>query len=116
MVHRESRSGPVVLGKYTLLEELGKGGFGTVYRAEDTIGRIVAVKILSPYWSNDPKVIKRFWQEARFGGRLFHQRIATILDFAEIEGYFVLIMRFVDGQSLGKLIETEGRLEPRTAL
>ena len=116
MVARSSPSDPIVLGKYTLLEELGKGGFGTVYRAEDTIGRVVAVKILSPYWSNDSKVIQRFWQEARYGGRLFHQRIATILDYEEIEGYFVLIMRYVDGQSLGEILDTDGRLAPQTAL
>ena len=69
----------IALGKYTLIEKLGQGSFGTVYKARDGIGHLVAVKILKPGWSDDPEVIERFRREVLAGGSLFHPRIATIL-------------------------------------
>ena len=96
------------LGKYTILAELGRGGFGTVYKAEDPIGRIVALKVLHPGWDQQPDVLKRFQREAMAGGSLFHQRIATILDIEETEGQLYLVMRYIDGKTLREELKTRG--------
>ena len=84
-------------GRYTLGEQLGSGGFGTVYKASDPIGRTVAIKVLKPGWSDDPGTIERFRREAKIAGDLFHNRIATIIDFDEFEGRLFLVMRYIDG-------------------
>jgi serine/threonine protein kinase len=107
---------PTRLGKYTLLEQLGKGGFGTVYKATDPIGRTVAIKVLKASWVDDPSVMARFRLEALAAGKLFHARIATILDFDEADGQPFLVMRFVDGQSLDKLLAERGALDWETAI
>jgi serine/threonine protein kinase len=107
---------PTRLGKYTLIEQLGKGGFGTVYKATDPIGRTVAIKILKPGWVDDPSVMARFRLEALAAGKLFHARIATILDFDEAEGQPFLVMRYVDGQSLDKILAEKGGLDWETAI
>ena len=97
------------LGKYTILEELGRGGFGIVYKAEDPIGRIVALKVLHPDWDQQPDVLKRFQREALAGGSLYHQRIATILDIEETEGQLYLVMRYVEGKTLREELRTRGK-------
>jgi eukaryotic-like serine/threonine-protein kinase len=102
---------PRQLGKYTLLAELGGGGFGTVYKATDPIGRTVAIKILKPGWVNDPGIIARFKLEALAAGKLFHAHIATILDFEEENGQPFIVMRYVDGQSMDNLINKKGKLD-----
>lgn len=98
------------LGKYVLHEQMGSGGFGHVYRATDTLGRTVAIKVLKPGWSDDPATIQRFQQEARAAGELFHPRIASILDFDQADGRLYLVMRYVDGLSLDRLLKEHGRL------
>ena len=92
------------LGKYTLLEELGSGAFGWVYRASDPLGRIVAVKVLKPGLADDPVTLERFRREAQVAGELFHSHIATILEFDESDGRRYIAMRYVDGPSLDQLI------------
>ncbi len=104
-------SSDIQLGKYFLLEELGRGGFGTVYKANDSIGRTVAIKVLKPGWSDDPSTIERFRREAKTAGELFHSHIATIIDFDEFEGRLFLVMRYVDGISLDQFIEEKGHLD-----
>ncbi len=103
-------------GNYTLIEEIGSGGFGTVYKAEDNIGRIVAIKVLKPSYGGDPATIERFRREAQAAGDLFHENIATIIEFGETEGRFYLVMRYVDGLPLNSLIDREGRLPWNQAL
>lgn len=98
------------LGKYILQEQLGSGGFGTVYRAIDNIGRIVAIKVLKPGFSENPDVVNRFQREARAAGSLFHPHIATILDFEEVDGRVFLVMRFIDGKPLDTMIKEQGKI------
>ncbi len=98
------------LGRYTLGDQLGSGGFGTVYKAADSIGRSVAVKVLKPGWADDPGTIERFRREAQVAGELFHNRIATIIDFDEFEGRLFLVMRYIDGIPLDKFIKGKSLL------
>ena len=106
----------IQFGNYTVIEEIGSGGFGKVYKAKDNIGRTVAIKVLNPGFGSDPATIERFRREAQAAGELFHENIATIIEFGETEGRFYLVMRHVDGISLDQLIKTEGRLSWNQAL
>ncbi len=98
------------LGKYKLQKELGKGGFGTVYLATDSIERKVAVKVLKPGFADDADVIARFKREALAAGSLFHPHIATILDLDEADGRIFLVMRYIEGKSLDVILKERQKL------
>jgi eukaryotic-like serine/threonine-protein kinase len=101
---------PLQLGRYHLIKRIGQGGFGTVYKATDPMGRTVAVKVLLPGWSDHPETLQRFLLEARTAGELFHPRIATILDMDEADGRRFLVMRYVKGPSLEMVLRANGKL------
>jgi serine/threonine protein kinase len=93
---------PVLLGgKYELLEELGAGGMGTVYRARDTrLGRVVALKLLADELGADPSFRARFVREARTLASLNHPGIVALYDFGEDEGQLFIAMELVAGSQL----------------
>lgn len=93
------------LGHYKLVEELGHGGMGTVYKARDlALDRIVVVKVLSPDLTADAEARRRFWREARLASALDHPNICTIYGIEEAEGYSFIVMQYVEGKTLKKLI------------
>jgi branched-chain amino acid transport system substrate-binding protein len=99
------------LGKYELLEELGRGGFGTVYRARDTTLDVErAVKVLHPALVASPEFIERFRREARIAARLDHPNIVPVYEFGEVRGSFFLVMKYLAGGSLKNVLAREGRL------
>ena len=103
-------------GSYEVLEELGSGGMGKVYRAKNvTLERIVALKTLAPQFSADQGFVQRFLKEARAAARLNHPSIVQIYDFGCEEGVYFLAMEYVDGQSVRKLLK-RGRFSERDAL
>jgi hypothetical protein len=102
---------PRELGEYELLEELGRGGMGQVYKARHTkLDRVVAVKILSRGRLEDPRATTRFEREMRAIGRLNHPHVVHAYDAREIDQMPVLIMEFVDGMDLEELARRLGRL------
>jgi hypothetical protein len=99
------------LGKYTIHEVLGRGGFGTVYRATDNaLDREVALKILHPQLMVDMDFIERFRNEAKLVARLEHPNIVTIYDLGEEEGRVFIAMRYLPGGSLRDLLKKNGRI------
>ncbi len=105
------------LGKYELLEILGRGGFGTVYRARETVLEVErAVKVLHPALASDPEFIERFRREARTAARLEHPNIVPVYELDEVQGTSFLAMRYLPGGSLKGLLEQAGRLPFTRAL
>ena len=90
------------IGKYTLSDELGRGGFGVVYRAEDPyLGRTVALKVLHPYHS-DPAFLARFEREARTAAQFNHPHIVTVYEVGEDQGRHYLAMAYLEGHTLAE--------------
>src|SRR5215471_3135830 len=91
------------IGKYQIQAELGRGGFGSVYRAYDpTVGRLVAIKVLTA--SGDQNLLTRFKNEAAAAGNLRHKNIITIYDFGDHEGLPYIVMEFLEGEDLQQII------------
>ncbi|MDP6447781.1 MAG: serine/threonine-protein kinase, partial [Pirellulaceae bacterium] len=102
---------PQLLGDYELLETLGAGGMGVVYRAKQrSANREVALKVIrsdriAPQHDGTPApATERFWTEAQAAARLEHEGIVTVYDVGEVEGQPFFSMRLVDGQSLGDML------------
>ena len=88
-------------GSYLILDHLGTGGMGQVYRARDSrLDRTVALKILSPDVAEDKRRMQRFRQEARVASSLNHQNIVTIFEFGEVDNLTYLATEYVDGETL----------------
>lgn len=104
------------VGKYEIVEEIGRGGFGTVYRARDTmLDREVALKVLHPQLLVDPGFVTRFQQEARVAARLKHPHIVTIHDLGHAEGRWYIAMELLQGRSLDQIIAEDGLLSMERA-
>jgi serine/threonine protein kinase len=98
-----------LLSRYTIGEQLGAGGMGVVYAAEDTkLGRKVALKILPPDLAADPERRARFEREARAIAALNHPNIVTIYSIEEVDGTHFLTMELVRGRTLAELFEPGG--------
>ena len=105
------------LGNYELLEELGHGGYGTVYRAHETVLDVVrAVKVLHPALVSVPEFVERFRKEARFSARLEHAHIVQVYELGEADGRYYLSMKYLPGGSLKDLLAQKGRLPYGQAL
>lgn len=101
---------------YRILEKLGEGGMGIVYRAHDTtLDRDVALKFLPHYLTSDPAEKERFYHEARAAASLTHQNIAVVYEIGEHDGQIFIAMEYVEGQSL-KQIVAEGLLSTKKVL
>ncbi len=99
------------IGRYEVIEELGRGGMARVYRARDTqLQRIVALKVLAAQLSLDAEFIKRFEREARTAANLRHPHIVTIYDIGEDQGIHYIAMEYIAGRPLHSILEQYGAL------
>jgi serine/threonine-protein kinase len=108
---------PLVLGNYIVLDEIGAGGMGTVYKASHRrMERIVALKLLPHAAHESPELIERFRREVRAAAMLSHPRIVTAYDADEVDGRLFLAMEFVDGPNLAELVRERSPLPVHEAV
>ncbi|HUS65112.1 MAG TPA: serine/threonine-protein kinase [Kofleriaceae bacterium] len=113
----DNRVGAVLHGRYRIVELIGDGAMGAVYRADHlALGRAVAVKFLHARIASDPEARRRFDVEARAMSRVAHPNLVTVSDFG-VEGTTpYLVMELLAGRSLRDLLDAEGRLAPPRAV
>jgi serine/threonine-protein kinase len=105
------------LGKYVIIEEIGRGGMGAVYKARDVeLDRIVAIKVLSPYLVGEPRLVQRFMREARLAANLDHPNIVTIYDIGGEGSYYYFAMKYLEGVTLKEYVVQHGPLPLNEAL
>jgi serine/threonine protein kinase/outer membrane protein assembly factor BamB len=94
-----------LIGPYRLVREIGRGGQGIVFLAEDTrLGRQVALKVVTSTITSSPQMFARFAREAKAASKIDHPGICTIFDTGEHEGLHYIVMRYLDGETLAQLI------------
>ena len=104
-------------GKYRILERLGIGGVGTVYKAVDVdLDRVVALKLLAKRFADRPEVIARFRSEARSAAKLQHENIVGVYEFGEVNATHYLAMEYVDGVDLHEYVRKKRQLTPAEGL
>jgi len=101
-----------VIGKtvshYRILEKLGEGGMGVVYKAHDTkLDRVVALKFLPHYLTSDPKEKERFYHEARAASGLLHANVAVVFEINDHDDQVFIAMEYVEGKTLKQIVEEE---------
>ena len=104
--------GRVLSGRYRLLEKVGEGGMGVVYKAQHVkMKRLAAVKVLAPEFSKNPEFIARFEREAEMASRLDHPNAVAIYDYGQAEdGVLYLAMKFISGRPLASVIADDAPL------
>src|SRR5437763_11189370 len=108
-------TGCVLNGRYELQAVVGDGAFGRVYRARDRrLDRLVAVKVIKPWWAEDPQFAETFEREARLLARLSDPGIVSIFDVGQAEEGLYYVTEFVDGESLASRLR-RGPLSPAKA-
>jgi len=104
-------------GSYEVLEELGRGGMGRVFRARHvTLEREVALKLLAEQFTEDEFYVQRFLKEARAAARLNHPSIVQIYDFGKLGSSWFIAMELVEGRSLAHFLKTWGRFSEQNAV
>src|SRR5262245_745574 len=107
----------VQLGSYRIVERIGAGGMGTVYRAVHVeLDREVALKVLPSEMNSNPTMVARFKREARAAAQLHHENIVQIYDVKEDRGRIFLALEFVRGQDLSDLITAKKRLSIKQSI
>jgi serine/threonine protein kinase len=106
--------GAILDARYQILKPLGEGGMGTVYSGSQiSVKRKVAIKVIHPALSQQRDGAKRFLREARLASRLSGENIVNVIDFGQtVDGLLYLVMELVPGETLGKLVATNGPLSP----
>lgn len=98
-------------GPYRIVEKIGQGGMGIVYKGIHTkLEQEVAIKVLSPQFSQDPHMRKRFIKEAKIQAKFSHPNVLNILNYLEEDGNVFLIMEYINGETLENRLKREGRL------
>ncbi|MEO1997505.1 MAG: response regulator [Planctomycetaceae bacterium] len=106
-----TEEGPLLIGQYVLMDRIGEGGMGAVFRSlHQRMQRVVALKLLHPKTQSAADSIDRFLQEVRAAGRLNHPNIIAAYDAGECDSGHFLVMEFVDGSDFKEILTQSGRL------
>ncbi len=109
--------GFVVAGRYRILERLGRGGMGVVYKVEHLrLGKLVAMKLLAGELARRPEVARRFEREASLAARLSHRNTVQVFDYGVSDGLTWLVMELVPGRDLSQMLRSEGPIAPVRAV
>src|SRR6266446_3751066 len=108
--------GRVLAGRYEILQLLGRGGMGAVYKARDTeLDRIVALKLIRPELARNPEILRRFKQELILARQVTHKNVIRIFDLGQSDGIKFITMDFVEGQNLRELLLERGKFPAEQA-
>jgi Serine/threonine protein kinase len=106
-----------IVGNYKIIGKIGSGGMGRVYKAVHlTLDRVVAMKMIHPNFVSDTESVNRFYKEAKIQAQLSHPNIVTVYDFLGFDGNYFIIMEYVHGESVGRIVAERGHFEPKVAL
>src|SRR6516164_7914819 len=109
--------GDLIGGRYEILQLLGEGGMGAVYKALDQrVERTVALKLIRPEMASNPAILARFKQELLTAHQVTHKNVTRIYDLAEAEGIQFITMEFVEGSDLRRILITHGKLPPEESI
>ena len=109
--------GHVLGGRYEILDLLGQGGMGAVYKARDReVDREVALKVIRPELTGHPDIVRRFKQELILARQVTHKNVVRIFDLGEAEGAKFISMEYVDGRDLRSLLAERGKFKPEEAV
>ena len=110
-------TGMIIAGRYEVEKKIGTGGMSDVYKAKDhTLGRCVAIKVLKPEFCEDMNFVSKFRAEAQAAAGLEHPNIVNIYDVGSQDGFYYIIMEYVQGITLKTYIEKKGRLNYKETL
>ena len=110
------KPGTVLSGRYEILQLLGRGGMGAVYKARDTeLDRLVALKLIRPELAKNPEMLRRFKQELILARQVTHKNVIRIFDLGQADGIKFITMDFVEGQNLHALLKERGKFAPKEA-
>src|SRR5512138_4009987 len=106
--------GTLIADRFEVLEKIGQGGMGTVYRAyQRSVEREVAIKVIKPELSRDAKVVKHFEREARLASKLSQPNTVSVFDFGQTaDGQLYIVMELIKGRTLLGVLTDEGRFTP----
>lgn len=108
--------GTVLAGRYEILQLIGRGGMGAVYKARDTeLDRTVALKLIRPELARDPQILKRFKQELILARQVTHKNVIRIFDLGQSDGIKFITMDFVEGRDLHHSLLEKGKFPPEQA-
>jgi tetratricopeptide (TPR) repeat protein/predicted Ser/Thr protein kinase len=110
-------TGSVLGGRYEILELLGEGGMGAVYKAADReVDRLVALKVIRPAMASHPEILARFKQELLLSSKVTHRNVIRIYDLGEAHGVKFITMEYVEGENLRQLLKRRGKLDVAEAV
>jgi serine/threonine protein kinase/tetratricopeptide (TPR) repeat protein len=114
---RAFQAGVVLAGRYEILQLLGQGGMGAVYKARDReLDRLMALKVIRPELAGHPGMLRRFKQELILARQVTHRNVIRIFDLGEGEGTKFITMEYVEGQDLKMMLNQKKRFEPDEAV
>ena len=112
----ELAPGTLLAGRYEILELLGRGGMGAVYKAHDKeLDRLVALKLIRPELARNPEILRRFKQELILARQVTHKNVIRIFDLGQSDGIKFITMDFVEGKDLRSLLRERGKFPPQEA-